>query len=75
MFNFLWDNKPDNISSNKITHGYCHGGLKMLDIEIFIHSLKCSWIKRIKLQPDSKWVQRYENMLTTYGNNLFSNET
>jgi len=67
LFNFLWDNKPDKISRDKITQDYCHGGLKMLDIEIFIHFLKCSWIKRSKFQPDLKWVQMYENMLTTYG--------
>ena len=42
MFNFIWDNKPDKISRDKITQDYCHGGLKMLEIEIFIHSLKCS---------------------------------
>ena len=61
MYNFLWDLKPD-----KIIQDYYHGGLKMLDIELFIHSLKCSWIKRIKFQPDSKLIEVYETMLNTY---------
>lgn len=67
MFNFLWDNKPDKISRDKIIQDYQHGGLKMLDVESFIYSLKCSWVKRIKLQQHSKWVKVYENMLNRYG--------
>jgi len=54
MFQFLWDIKPDKISSDKNVHDYGHGGLKMLDIDKFIQSLECSGIKRIKLQPYSK---------------------
>ena len=64
MFQFLWDNKPDKISRDKIVQDYSHGGL---DIDKFIQSLKCSWVKRIKLQPYSKWVQLYEAMLNKYG--------
>ena len=67
MFQFLWDNKPEKISREKIIQDYCQGGLKMLDIETFIQSLKCSWVKRLKLQPDSKLVQLYETMLSKYG--------
>ena len=67
MFQFLWDNKPDKISRDKIIQDYGHGGLKMLDIDKFIQSIKCSWVKRIKLQPYSKWVQLYETMLNKYG--------
>ena len=67
MFQFLWDNKPDKISREKNIQDYGHGGLKMLEIDKFIKSLKCSWVKRIKLQTDSKWVQLYETMLNKYG--------
>ena len=34
MFNFSWDNKLDNISRDKDTQDYSHGGRKMLGIEI-----------------------------------------
>jgi len=40
----------------------------MLDIDI--QSLKCSWVKRLKFQPYSKWVQLYETMLNKYGQQL-----
>jgi len=35
----------------------------MLDIDKFIQTLKCSWVKRLKFQLYSKWVQLYETML------------
>jgi len=28
MFQFLWDNKPEQISREKIIQDYCHGSLK-----------------------------------------------
>ena len=65
MINFLWDNKLDNISKDISIQDYSHGELKMIDIEILFHSLKFSWIKRIKFQPDSKCLQVYETMLNT----------
>ena len=67
MFKFLWDDKPDKISRNKIIQDYKQGGLRMIDLESFIHSLKCSWIKRMKFQKESKWVQLYDSMLSKYG--------
>jgi len=69
-FSFSGDNKPEKISREKIILDYCHGGLKMLDIEKFIQFLKCSWVKRLKFQPYSKWVQLYETMLNKYGQQL-----
>ena len=45
MFQFLWDNKPEKKSRERIFQDYCHGGLKMVDIDKFIQSLKCSQVK------------------------------
>ena len=70
MFQFLWDNKPETISRQKIIQDYCRGCLTMLDIHKFIQSLKCSSVKRLKLQPYSKWVKLYETMLNKYGKQL-----
>ena len=42
MFNFLWDKKPDKIKRDIITQDYKDGGLKMIDIEKLIKSLKSS---------------------------------
>ena len=77
MFQFLWDKKPDFF--REISQDYCLGGLKMLDLDKFIQSRKCSLVKRIKFQPYSKWVQLYETMLNKYEflfkNNLNTKDT
>ena len=47
MFNFIWDGKPDKIKRDTLMQDYGQGGLKMIDIENFILSLKVSWVKRL----------------------------
>ena len=47
MYKFLWDNKPAKIKREVLIKHYENGGIKMIDIQKFINSLKCSWIKRI----------------------------
>ena len=47
MYNFLWDGKPETIKRDILTENYDKGGLKLIDINMFINSLKISWIKRI----------------------------
>jgi hypothetical protein len=42
----------------------------MLDIDLFLKSLKASWIKRFIFQPDSKLIRIYTNMLSNYGGRL-----
>ena len=40
LFTFLWDNKPDKIKREYVTQDYINGGLRMVNIECFIQSLK-----------------------------------
>ena len=47
MFDFVWDGKPDKIKREILIQSYENGGLKMTDIDIFIKTIKCSWIKRV----------------------------
>ena len=54
MYNFLWDGKPDKIKRETITQDYEHGGLKMIDIETFIWSLKAGWVKRLAHTENNK---------------------
>ena len=42
MFNFIWDGKPDKIKRGTLIQDYEQGGLKMIDIENFILSLRVS---------------------------------
>ena len=46
FFKFIWGSKSHRIKKALITQNYNKGGLKMVDVENFISSLKCSWMKR-----------------------------
>ena len=45
--NFSWDNKKVKIEQNTLCNNYRDGGLKSVDIEHKIASLKCSWVKQL----------------------------
>ena len=59
---FLWDSKPDKIKRTTLGKDYDQGGLRMIDTEKVIWSLKASWIKRF-LQSENKSLLKtlYEN--------------
>ena len=44
LFQFIWQNKPENIKRELLLQDYKNGGIKMPDIQNVITSLK-SWIK------------------------------
>ena len=72
MYNFLWDGKPDKIKRKTIIKDYKYGGLKMIDINAFIRSLKGSWIKRIYDDTNKgMWKYIYKNKLYKYGQKMF----
>ena len=39
LFNFKWDGKPEKISRSQICQNYDAGGLKMIDIQLFVNGL------------------------------------
>ena len=47
MNSFIWDGKPDKIKRSTLIQNYEKGGIKMINIENFIMSLKVTWIKKI----------------------------
>ena len=61
-------NKPDKIKRNTLTNEYSKGGLKMIDIEKIITSLKASWIKRLFYsESESPLKCYYDQKLDKYG--------
>ena len=68
MFDFLWEGKPDKIKRETLIQSYENGGLKMIDIDIFIKTIKCSWIKRLSDQTNKgAWKQIYLMKLEKLG--------
>ena len=47
---FIWDGKPDKINRKQLCSDYMRGGLCMIDLENFICSLKCTWIRCLLTQ-------------------------
>ena len=71
MFNFIWDNKPDKIKRKVLYQDYSDGGLKMLNLQKFILSLKASWITRILDNKNhGQWKKIYLHRLKQYGSEL-----
>ena len=53
LFKFLWSNGPDRISRKNIVKNIQAGGLRMVNVSVFITSLKVTWIRRLLIFPDS----------------------
>ena len=71
MYKFIWDDKPDKVNRHQICKDYLHGGLKMLDLEKFIKSLKLTWIKHLVRDLESPWANLINSQLN-FSKKLFS---
>ena len=54
LFKFLWKG-TDKVSRLSTIDEYENGGLKMIDLESMIKSLRLAWLKRIFGENDSAW--------------------
>ena len=66
FFHFIWGSNSDRVKRDILTQDQLNGGLNMINIENFITSLKCSWIKRIMVGGQS-WFPIFE---CVYGENI-----
>ena len=53
--NFLWDNKKHKVKYNYLLNNYDRGGLKLMDVETQIMSLKLRWIGRLIDESEATW--------------------
>ena len=63
LFNFLWEGKPSRIKKEVVCQSYESGGLQMTSVYPYLSSMKISWLRRLRINPDSE--------LTVFLNNLF----
>jgi hypothetical protein len=57
IFEFPWRSNVDKVKRSVITQDYLSRGIKMVDLNNFITSLKCTWIKRlIKSNSHKPWM-------------------
>ena len=53
LFKFLWNKGPDRISRKQIVKNVESGGLRMVEINAFITSLKVTWLRRLILNSEN----------------------
>ena len=70
LFKFLWANKPDKLKRVQVTLPTQQGGLKMINIEHFIMSLKITWIRRLIQSKNSQTKNLFETTITPVNNLL-----
>ena len=46
-YEFIWSSKRDKVKRDIVIQEYKNGGLNMIDLPIFLNSIKSNWIKRI----------------------------
>ena len=60
FYEFLWEG-PAKIKQTVITKQYSDGGLKMINLQAFISSMKATWLRRW-IQTDSEWKDLNSNI-------------
>ena len=71
MFEFLWNKNPDKIKRKTIVQNIENGGLKMIDTNKFLKSLKSNWVKRLlDTTNNGLWKVFYNKKINKYGGKL-----
>ena len=69
MYDFIWDSMPAKTKIDVLTMDYEKGGLKMIDLETFMKSLKICWIKRMIMSEDGELLK---NLYLNISNHIFT---
>ena len=63
---FLWRGQ-DRVARTAVINSYENGGLKVLDFETLVRSLRLSWLKRLYSGEAAGWKCYLEHQLKPYG--------
>ena len=72
LYTFLWKGK-DKVTRASTINNYEGGGIKMVDIESLIKSLRLSWLKRIFSDSSGAWKNYLEYILKDSGGLMLLN--
>ena len=67
FFHFIWQSKVDKVKRDILIQEYEDGGLKMIHLNHYICSLKCTWIRRL-ISSETKYKNIYEFYYTKIDN-------
>lgn len=60
FFHFVWQSSIDRIKRDTLIKNYEDGGLKMIDLQKFIISLKSTWLRRLIVAEEKEWISIFE---------------
>ena len=69
IFKFLWKG-VDKVTRLSAINDYEKSGLKMIDLETMVKSLRLAWLKRIFSENDGTWKNFLHHALKCYGGSL-----
>ena len=69
IFKFLWKG-VDKVTRLSTINDYEKSGLKMIDLETMVKSLRLAWLKRIFSVNDGTWKNYLHHVLKCYGGSL-----
>ena len=72
LFKFLW-NGVDKVTRVSVINDYEKGGLKMIDLESMVKSLRLAWLKRLFNDSDATWKTYLLHLLKPVGGKFFLN--
>ena len=72
LFKFLW-NGTDKVTRLSTINEYDRGGLKSIDLDCMIKSLRLAWLKRIFSAQGGAWRDHLRHILVRYGGLFFFN--
>lgn len=67
FYHFIWQSKVDKVKRDILTQEYEDGGLKMINLNYYIYSLKCTWIRRL-ITSETKYKSIFEIYYTNVDN-------
>ena len=72
LFKFLW-NGVDKVTRVSVINDYEKGGLKMIDLESMVKSLRLAWLKRLFNDSNATWKTYLLHLLKPVGGKFFLN--
>ena len=72
LFKFLWKG-VDKVTRASVINEYEEGGLRMVDLECMVKSLRLAWLKRIFSGTNGTWKSYLQHILSSVGGLFFFN--
>ncbi len=70
FFEFIWDSKSNKIASDTLYKPYSNGGLKMINIRVFIKSIRFAWVHKVFDNHNfSPWKLMLQTFINRFGGN------